>query len=351
MNIVEKQLGELQDQPVYSYTLTNHQGMSVTCLNYGCIITDIQTPDREGRIESVVLGFDEWEDYLKWSPYFGAVVGRVAGRIKNAQFELDGNVHYIEKNEGENHLHGGHQGFSHKIWATNPFKEKDEIGIRFAYTSPDGEAGYPGNLYMEVEYRLNDENEFIISYKGTSDKKTIVNLTNHSYFNLHGKLKKDISNHRLFLNSDRFLALNEQLLSTGEIIDVSETVFDFQNGRMINEGFTRGNPQNVIVGYGYDHPFIFKENEEKKAILFCEESGRKLAIETDQPGVILYTSNQLEGDYLIRGVKPCRYLGVCLETQRLHQLDLPSIILDRDQEYRAKTKYKFSVVNSLNGDN
>lgn len=344
MKVIKRPFGKHQDQLVYSYTLANNQGMSVTVSNFGCIIMDIQTPDLEGKLESVVLGFNHLEDYINWSPYFGAVVGRVAGRIKDAQFELDGNVYPLVKNEGFNHLHGGPNGFHQKVWTAYVFEEKLAVGVRFSIISSDGEEGYPGNLHVQVEYRLTEENEFVISYQATSDKKTIINLTNHSYFNLSGNLKNDIMNHKLYLNSDRFLELDKGLLPTGNILNVYETAFDFQNGRYLMEGLTSKHPQNVIVGNGYDHPFMFKEKEERKAILYCEENGRYLQIETDQPGVILYTSNQLEGDYLIRGVKPRKYLGVCLETQRLHQHDFPSIILGENEEYRARTKYKFSVV-------
>ncbi|GIN86064.1 aldose 1-epimerase [Heyndrickxia sporothermodurans] len=342
MNILKSEFGNISDQTVYAYTLVNDYGMKVTCINYGCIITDIQTPDLNGRHESVVLGFDHLEDYIKWSPYFGAVVGRVAGRIKNAKFELDGKAFSLTRNEGSSHLHGGLDGLHQKLWDSCTFEEKTAVGVVFSCISYDGEEGYPGKLLLKVEYRLTNENELIVTYHATSDKKTIVNLTNHTYFNLSGNLKNDIINHKLFLNSNRLVELDKQLLPTGNILNVRDTVFDFQHGRALIEGITSNHPQIKIAGNGYDHPFIF--DKDGKAILTCEESGRKLTIMTDQPGMILYTSNQLDGDYFIRGTKPRKYLGVCLETQRLHQYDFPSIILGENEEYKAVTKYAFSVV-------
>lgn len=347
MDISKASFGILDGQEVKAYTLTNDSGMSVTCLNYGCIITKMLVPDGNGNAENVVLGFDTMEDYLRYSPYFGAVVGRVAGRIKGAAFELDGEVIQLNANENGNHLHGGVKGLSHVIWETEDFQDEAGIGIVFTHQSPDGEEGYPGQLNVKVTYLLTNKNELKVSYEAQSDQKTIVNLTNHSYFNLSGNLKTDILNHRLTMNSEGILELDEQLLPTGTVLDVTNTAFDFREGRLIKDGTISMHPQNVLAGRGYDHPFVLNGEGERVIILVDQESGRTLRVETDQPSVVVYTSNQLEGDFHISGVQARKYLGVCLETQgypdAIHHPNFPSIVLDKDEVYRSTTTYQFSA--------
>jgi len=204
MKIIDRLVGSYEGKSVIEYTLINDSGMTVTCLNYGCIITKIIVPDRHGNFESVVLGFEEFEDYLELSPYFGAVVGRVAGRIKDARFELDGKEYLLADNEHPNHLHGGRKGLSSVVWEAEKVEEAQAVGVSFFYHSPNGEEGYPGNLDTNVTYLLNNKNELIITFEGKTDQKTIANLTNHSYFNLSGNLKRDCSEHILQLESDRF---------------------------------------------------------------------------------------------------------------------------------------------------
>lgn len=348
MKIFQKEFAQYDHQAIHAITLVNHHGLEVTCLNYGCIITKIMTPDRNGKLENIVLGFEKFEDYLTHSPYFGAVVGRVAGRIKDGEFELDENLYTLAKNNHNHHLHGGLKGFSDVIWDFEIIDNGECIGVQFTYLSPDGEEGYPGNLEVIVTYTLNNQNEFKISYDGKSDKKTVVNLTNHSYFNLSGNLSRDILNHQLTLKSNQFLELTPDLIPTGTILDVGGTAFDFQNGRKIKDGVAANHPQNKIAGAGYDHPFLLTTNHDKEIMLTDEESGRKLIIETDEKAVVVYTSTQLEGDFEIYGVKARKYLGVCLETQGLpdsiHHPHFPSCVLDKDQEYRTSTTYTFCLV-------
>lgn len=346
MEISKTSFGKLDDQEVKAFTLTNDAGMSVTCLNYGCIITKILVPDRNGIVENVVLGFDCLEDYLQYSPYFGAVVGRVAGRVKGAAFELDGEVFRLTVNENVNHIHGGIKGLSHVIWQAEDIQNEAGIGIVFTHQSPDGEEGYPGTLNLKITYLLTNENELKISYEAQSDRKTIVNLTNHSYFNLSGNLKTDILNHQLTINSQAILELDEQLLPTGKLLDVTDTAFDFREGRIIKEGTVSAHLQNVLAGNGYDHPFVLNEEEDKVITLADPESGRSLKVETDQPSVVVYTSNQLVGDFEIFGVPAQKYLGICLETQgfpdAVHHSHFPSIVLDKDEIYQSTTTYQFS---------
>ncbi|MFT9485816.1 MAG: aldose epimerase family protein [Tepidibacillus sp.] len=347
MKVVHEKFAELDGQIVTSFTLINDHGMKVTSIDYGCIITRIMVPDRHGTIENVVLGFDTFEEYRQHSPYFGAIVGRHAGRIKNAEFELDGRTYHLAKNDNGNHLHGGLQGFDKVIWHVEVKENKDDVSLVFQYISKDGEEGYPGNLQMKVIYTLNNSNELIIEYEGISDQRTVINVTNHSYFNLSGNLKRNILDHILTLKSDRFLELDEQLLPTGQILSVENTVFDFRTGRKIQDGVVSKDKQNVLAGNGYDHPFLLSENNNGEIYLQDTESGRALIIETDQPGVVLYTGNQLSEDFTIRGVKAQRYLGLCLETQGLpdaiHHSHFPSTIVEKDEIYRSVTKYKFKT--------
>ncbi|MCM3717747.1 aldose epimerase family protein [Fictibacillus phosphorivorans] len=348
MEILQENFGEINGHPVTSTTLVNDQGMEVVSIDYGCIISKIIVPDKTGKRENVVLGFDTIEEYINDSPYFGAVVGRFAGRIKEGTFELDSQTYQLEKNNNGHHLHGGLKGFDKVIWNSQVLKGESEVSIVYNYLSPDGEEGYPGNLDMKVKYTLTNANEFLISYEAISDKKTLINVTNHSYFNLSGNLKRDILEHDLTLKSDSFLELDNELIPTGEILSVEGTPFDFREGRYIKDGVESEHPQNVLAGNGYDHPFLLAEKENKEMVLKDEESGRQLTVETDQPSVVLYTGTQLESNFTIRGVKARKYLGLCLETQGLpdsiHHSHFPSNILDKDEVFRSTTKYVFDVI-------
>lgn len=347
MKVEVKEFGMLDGcQKVQSYTLVNDNGMEITCINYGCTITRIIAPDRQQNFENIVLGFDSLEEYLKHSPYFGCIVGRVAGRIKGASFELDGKEYHLTKNENGNTLHSGPKSFSHVVWNAEIIDNDQEVGVVFSYRSPDGEEGFPGNLDMKAAYTLNNNNELTIAYNGSTDQKTLLNVTNHSYFNLSGNLKRDVLEHTLKLESDQFLELNEQFLPTGQMMDVSDTPFDFRSGRKFREGVQTNDPQIELVGQGYDHPFVL--SGEKEILLTDEASGRFLKVETDEVGVVLYTSNSMTSDFSIRGKKAGKYFGVCLETQGLpdaiHHPNFPSIVLDPNENYHTKTKYIFGVL-------
>lgn len=347
MNITEEIFGEVNGQVVKSFYMKNKNGMEVVCLNYGCIITEINVPDKEGNKENVVLGFDTMDEYVKHSPFFGCVVGRVAGRIAHSEFELDGVRYQLAKNEGENHLHGGEFGFDKQIWSATVEESSDEVKVAFTHESADGTEGYLGNLKVTVTYTLNNENELLISYYATTDQKTLINLTNHSYFNLTGNMKRDILDHELTVKSDRFLELNESLLPTGALMDVENTVFDFRDGRKLKDGILSEDPQNKLVGGGYDHPLQLSTNHQEEICLIDQSSGRKLMVETDEPCVVLYTSNMMTDSFDIRGVTARKHLGVCLETQHhpdaIHHSHFPATILEKDKVYETMTKYRFSV--------
>lgn len=347
MRVQEKLFDRIEGKDIISFTIKTKSNMIFRCINYGCIITDIIMPDRTEKAENVVLGFDNMADYIDHSPFFGAVIGRVAGRISNAQFNLNGREYKLAKNEGSHHLHGGKTGFGDVIWDYKVIEEEDKAGVEFSYISIDGEEGYPGTVHVRTTYLLNEKDELEITYQATTDEDTIINLTNHSYFNLSGDLNKKISEHDLKLKSSQFLELDKEMIPTGERVSVNQTPFDFREGARINQGIDSGYPQNELAGNGYDHPFILDDHFDKEMILYDSESGRQLIVETDQPCVVIFTSNQYEGEYLIRGVKPHHHMAICLETQgfpdAINQEKFPSILLKKDEEYKAVTKYSFSI--------
>jgi len=348
MKVLQEVVGEHNGQTVDSFHLKNDNGMEVTCLSIGCVITKILTEDAKGQFENVVLGFDTVEEYSSNPPFFGAVCGRVAGRIKNAEFELEGDVYKLAKNDGNNHLHGGLKPFSHVVWEGKVIESENEVGVEFTYVSPDGEEGYPGTVTMKVIYTLTNENEFTIEYKGQTDKSTLLNVTNHSYFNLSGNAKRDVLNHELTIKSNQFLELNDELLPTGTLLDVDNTAFDFREGRKISDGVNSDHPQNILAGHGYDHPLLLNANHDQEIKLVDEESGRMLVVETDQPSVVLYTSNMLGDSVVINGEKSKNHLGVCLETQgppdSIHHPEFASAVLEKGEEYYSKTNFTFSVL-------
>lgn len=343
MKVIKESFGQIDQQPVFSFTMINDHGLEVTAINYGCIITKIIVPDKNGNFENIVLGHDTIADYLN-DPYFlGAVVGRVAGRIKEGSFELDGKNYTLAQNNHSNHLHGGIKGFDKVVWDAQVIED----GVRFSYISKDGEEGYPGNLTIEVTYTLNNENELTIHYGARTDQKTLLTVTNHSYFNLSGNLKRDVLDHTLTLKSDKFLELDDTFIPTGYLAEVENTPFDFRTDKVIRTGVNSEHPQNILVGNGYDHPFLLHTNHENEIVLKEAESGRTLTVETDEPAVVVYSGNSLQPVKDFRGAPSRKYLGICLETQGLpdaiHYPHFPSVILDKDEQYSSVTKYKFEV--------
>ncbi len=319
--------------------------MEVACIDYGCIITNILAPDRNGNYESVVLGFDSLKEYQEHSPYFGAICGRVAGRIKAGQFSLNNKSYKLAQNDGNNHLHGGVKGYDKVVWKSEHFKETDKVGVVYSYYSQDGEEGYPGNVSIEVTYSLSNDNQFSIDYKAVPDQDTLINMTNHTYFNLSGNLKSTIKEHTLTMKSKQFLSLTDDLMPTGEFVDSEGTVFDFRNGRKIIEGIQSNDKQNLLAGKGYDHPFLLEKNHDEEIRLEDEQSGRVLVIETNEPSVVLYTGNMISDNFSVRGVQAEKYLGLCLETQGLpdaiHHEHFPSVVTKKGSTYKRRTTYSF----------
>ena len=350
MEVTEKVFGHKNNQPITLYTLKNDQGFQLSCIDYGCIITEIIAPDRNGKMENVVLGFDALEEYESNPHFFGAVVGRFAGRIKAGAFTLEETDYQLAKNSNGHHLHGGPEGFHSVLWDSKVIQNEKEAIVECTYSSPAGEEGFPGNLFMTVRYILkNDSNQLVISYSGKSDKTTLLNVTNHSYFNLSGNLKRTVLDHDLMMNSDHYLELDEELLPTGTLVAVDEDpLFDFREGRSIKESTNAEHPQTKLAGNGYDHPFLLNNSEQPSIELTDEESGRKLRVETTEPAVVLYTGNGVGGSYSIRGVEAQNYLGLCLETQRppdsVRHPHFPSAILNAGEEFKSETTYTFALV-------
>ncbi|WP_285769457.1 aldose epimerase family protein [Peribacillus sp. SI8-4] len=348
MKIFQAFLGELDGKRIMEYKVINDAGMEVTCLNYGCTITSIFVPDRYGKKENVVLGFDSVAEYREHSPYFGSVIGRHAGRIKDGSLPIDGVTYRLARNNLGNHLHGGIKGFDKVVWDVSVSEAADSISIRYSRSSGHLEEGYPGEVDLKVIYTITNGNEIILTYEGESDRRTILNLTNHTYFNLSGDLKNTIKSHRLTVNSDQFLELDESLMPTGQAVDVEGTVFDFRKGRVIDEGIISQHPQNLLAGNGYDHPFLLRESNFAAIVLEDDESGRRLTIETNQPAVILYTGNQLEDDFYMRGKQSGKYLGLCLETQgipdAIHHPQFPATLVDKGERYTSVTKWRFGTI-------
>ncbi|KMK76598.1 aldose epimerase family protein [Alkalihalobacillus pseudalcaliphilus] len=346
MDITKKQFDTLYEQPIYEYTLSSATDLSISVINYGCIITKIMMPDKHGNRENIVLGFEQVKGYQE-APYFGAVIGRVAGRIKGSEFQLNGTNYQLASNEGEHHLHGGVKGFDQAIWHVEEKKSEQGVALELTYTSVDGEEGYPGNVTIKITYSLTSDDVFSISYQATSDQDTLLNLTNHSYFNLSGEAKETVLKHQLTMPSEHFLKLDEHLLPTGEYHSVVQTPFDFRKGRLILDGVHSEHPQNQLVGFGYDHPFILNEGQDSPIQLLDESSGRLMEVTTTEPCVVLYTGNHISSTLQIGDRTAEKYIGLCLETQKhpdaIHHPTFPSVVLKKGELYESKTIYTFSV--------
>jgi aldose 1-epimerase len=324
--------------------------MELRVINYGGIILSLQVPDRNGRFEDVVLGYDSLADYERTSPYFGAIIGRYGNRIARGRFTLDGRTYALATNNGPNHLHGGAKGFDKVIWDVTPFERGDLVGLVFRYTSPDGEEGYPGTLQATVTYTLTDRNELIFDYHATTDRATPVNLTQHSYFNLAGDAKGggDILGHVLTLNADRFTPVTSTLIPTGEIRSVAGSPFDFRAPTAIGARIAQDDEQ-LRFGRGYDHNFVLNTGSDTLAARVYEpSSGRVMEVSTTEPGLQFYSGNFLDGT--LRGkygvVYRHRY-GFAMETQHYpdspNKPGFPSTILRPGEQYRSRTIYKFTV--------
>ncbi|GKW45924.1 aldose epimerase family protein [Planococcus sp. NCCP-2050] len=340
MKVEEKVIGTVEGEAVKAFTVSNSNGVEATFLEWGCAIQEIRVPDREGKVENVVLGYETLDEYVNDQAFLGVIVGRVAGRIQQAVLTIDGESLELPANDGNNTLHGGSEGFHRKVWNGQAEVDDKEVRVRFTYISEDGEEGFPGRLETEVVYTLNEQNELAISYRAVTDKKTAVNLTNHSYFNLSGDLKRNALEHVLTMESEQFVELDSSLIPTGNALNVEDSVFDFRNGRIIEEGVESKHPQIEMVGGGYDHPFLLNGEGMSKLKLEDPESGRVMEVETDRPAVIFFSGNNLDGDIQLKERKSERHLGICLETQ-VAPGNLAAILLDAGEVFESKTVFRF----------
>lgn len=334
-------------QQVDKYSLKNTQGMEVDIITYGGIITSWTAPDKNGKYKNVVLGYDNLEQYIKSNPYFGAIIGRYGNRIAKGKFSLDGIEYTLETNNGSNHLHGGTKGFDKVLWTASEEKTDNGAGLKLNYTSKDGEGGYPGNLISTVIYTLTNDNTLEVRYEATTDKKTIVNLTQHSYFNLSGDFSKDILDHELILDADSYLPVDNILIPTGDLKSVEGTPFDFRNPKTIGQDIEQKNEQ-LTKGKGYDHCWVLNNQGafRKVATAIHSESGRVLEIYSDEPGIQFYSGNFLNGTLPAPGGTTYGHRsGFCLETQHYpnapNQDKFPSVTLAPGEKYQSKTSFKF----------
>jgi aldose 1-epimerase len=350
MSITKEPFGKLADgTAVDRYVLTNKNGLQAKITNYGGILTSLIVPDRNGKLADVLLGHDSVEGYLREdNPYFGAIVGRYADNISWAKFTLDGVTYNLSKNNGDHSLHGGNKGFDKKVWQAKPIEEEGLVRLLLTCTSADGEEGYPGKLNVTVVYTLSNDNELFIEYRATTDKPTIISLTNHAYFNLAGAGNGDILDNELMINADTHLELNKDALLTGKTRAVKGTPMDFTKLRPIGNGIDSDYDQ-IKYGTGYDHFFVV--NKASKPVRLAAEaydpgSGRMMEMYTDAPGIQLYTSNFLDGSIVGKDGKAYKkHYAFCLESESYpdspNHPEFPTSSLRPGEEYKQTTIFKF----------
>jgi aldose 1-epimerase len=328
------------------FTLTNSHGLRARIMAYGANLVSLEVPDRDGTMGDVVLGFDDLDSYLRRNPFFGVTVGRYANRIANARFKLDGVEYRVTANAGRNHIHGGaRKSFDKVLWHGSPFQNATEAGVRFAHRSLDGEEGFPGNLDCTVTYALTNDNELKISYAATTDKPTIVNLTNHSYFNLAGAGNGDVLGHELTINAPWYTPAGEGLIPTGEIRTVKGTALDFTEPRRIGARIAE-----LTETRGYDHNYVLAGSYGSAVLaarVYGPTSGRVMEVYTTEPGVQLYTANGMRDVRGKQGRVYNRHYGFCLETQHFpdspNKPHFPSTVLRPGQRYETTTVFRFST--------
>lgn len=349
--IKKEAFGKTPDgNPVDVYTLTNSHGLEARVINFGGILLSLRVPDRNGKLDDVVLGFDSLEPYFTNDPHFGSIIGRYANRIANGKFTLDGVEYTLPKNNGPNTLHGGVKGFDKVLWQVEPSENEKGVALVLRYTSKDGEEGFPGNLKTKVTYTLTDSDELAIEYEASTDKATPVNLTSHGYFNLAGQGTGDVLAHELQINADRFTPVDKNLIPTAELRPVKGTPLDFAKsnpiGARINDNY-----EQLVLAHGYDHNFVINRKRpglELAARVHEPSTGRILEIYTTEPGVQFYSANFLDGTITGKqGRVYKQHYAFCLETQHFpdspNHPSFPSTILRPGQTYDSRTVYKFSA--------
>ena len=352
LKIDKIQFGETMDgTAVDQFILSNNNGMEVRIITYGGIITSWTAPDKNGDYKDIVLGYNTLAEYEAETPYFGALIGRYGNRIAKGKFSLDNKEYTLAVNNGVNHLHGGLKGFDKVVWDAKTIVSDATVSLELSYLSKDMEEGYPGNLETKVTYTLNNKDELSVNYEATTDKPTIVNLTQHSYFNLTADFNQDISGHELVINADSFLPVNNTLIPTGEFRDVTGTPFDFKTSKAIGTHIDNENIQ-LKNGLGYDHCWVL--NDQNTGVRFVASayepvSGRLLEVFSDEPGIQFYSGNFLDGTLPSKNKGMYQHRsGFCFETQHYpdspNQKNFPSVRLNPGEKYNSKTVFRLSAV-------
>jgi aldose 1-epimerase len=351
VNIEKNHFGKTNDgADIDQYILSNSKGMEISIITYGGIITSWTAADKNGDYKDIVLGYNTLAEYEVETPYFGALIGRYGNRIAKGKFTIDGETYTLAVNNGVNHLHGGLKGFDKVVWDAKTIVNDSSATLELSYLSKDMEEGYPGNLQTKVRYTLNNEDELTVKYDAKTDKPTIVNLTQHSYFNLTSDFNHPILDHELVINADSFLPVDSTLIPTGEFRNVSETPFDFRSSKAIGKRINEENIQ-IKYGLGYDHCWVL--NDQEKGVRFVASayepvSGRLLEISSDKPGIQFYSGNFLDGTLPSKSKGKYQHrTGFCLETQYYpdspNQKGFPSVILNPGESYQSQTVFRFSV--------
>ena len=349
--VTKESFGKTSDgQQVDLYTLRNTRGAEAKITNYGAIVTSLKVADRNGKFDDVVLGFNDFDSYLKNDPYFGAIVGRYGNRIAKGRFTLNGVEYKLATNNGENHLHGGIKGFDKVVWTGRELKSPAGPAVVMTYLSKDGEEGYPGNLDVRVVYTLTNNNELKIDYTATTDKDTVANLTHHSYFNLAGEGNGDILNHLVTINANRFVPTDAGSIPTGKLMNVAGTPFDFLKPMGIGVRINQDHEQ-LKFGSGYDHTWVINGRPgvmRLAASAYEATSGRVMQVWTTEPGVQFYTGNFLDGTKTGKSGKVYeRRFGFCFETQHYpdspNHPSFPTTTLKKGQTFKSTTIYRFST--------
>jgi aldose 1-epimerase len=347
--ISRRPFGTIDGKLIALYTLKNAKGIEVDIANYGGLIAALRMPDRNGKVDDVVLGYDRLEKYVADSPYFGAVVGRYGNRIGKGRFALDGKDYQLSVNDGENHLHGGKTGFNKVLWQAKETLGPDGPALALTVVSPDGDQGYPGTVKLSVTYTLTEKNELRIDYEGTTDKATVLNPTHHSYFNLSGSFANTILDHLLMIDADAITPVDKGLIPDGQLMDVTNTPMDFRKATAIGARILEPFEQ-LAFGKGYDHNWVLNRSDGKVrrvAELYDPKSGRLMTVATDQPGLQFYSGNFLDGKARGKGTAYQYRTGLCLEAQCFpdspNHPSFPSATLRPGQVYRQTTIYKFST--------
>lgn len=337
-------------QVVDILTLRNGNGIEMTVLTYGGIITSLKTPDRTGALDDIVLGFDDLKSYIEQSPYFGCLIGRYGNRIAKGRFTLDGKTYALATNNGANHLHGGVKGWDKAVWNFDAFQRADGVGVILTHTSPDGDEGYPGTVKAKVTYTLTETNQLIVDYEAQTDKTTVINLTQHSYFNLAGAKAATILDHELTLHASKFTPVDDTLIPTGQLAPVDGTPFDFRTATAIGARIN-GTDEQLTRGKGYDHNYVLDRTGAglaKAAEVVEPTTGRTMTVATTEPGIQFYSGNFLDGTLTGKGgrVYPQR-AGFCLETQHYpdspNHPNFPTTQLTPGQTYATQTVFTFGV--------